>query len=473
MTPRCKKAFDLVYSLQIDSARKTIANARDTDPGNLAYILIDDYADMVELLVSEDEVLYKNSAEKQEQRIAAIIDDGSFWPVYVQAEIYLHWSINKARFGDLLSAGMDLNRAYRLLEKLKKKYPEQYIVNKSLGPLHAALGTIPDEYAWLLQMLGFKGTIPQGIGELRLFISKAESDTVISAFRKEGLLFMTALVQHLAADDNKLSSMIKLLSAQKPKENPIVAYFYTSACMRLGRNEEALDILLENHFAEDAIPFPFLDYQCGLCLLNKMQFPAAQHYFGRFLKTHKGKSYRKATYQKLAWISLLNQQPEQYAKYMEFLRMASNSLSDEDKQAEAEAARKEIPNTTLLKARLLFDGGYYKEALTAITSEPMSSVCRNKDEQAEYSYRTARIFDRLNMEDKALLSYNLTLSMAQGMRHYYAASAALHMALIYENREDYAKAKELFNQCLSMKGHTYKSSLDQKARAGLQRISVH
>ena len=46
----------------------------------------------------------------------------------------------------------------------------------------------------------------------------------------------------------------------------------------------------------------------------------------------------------------------------------------------------------------------------------------------------------------------------------------LELGIIYENRKDYAKAKSYFEKTMDMKNDEYRSSIKQKAKAGLKRI---
>ena len=85
--------------------------------------------------------------------------------------------------------------------------------------------------------------------------------------------------------------------------------------------------------------------------------------FNNYVKLYKGNSFIKAAYQKMAWTELLKSDTAGYRKWMSLLLTKGNNFTDEDKQAEKEAQSKTIPNVYLLKARILFDGGNYKEAL--------------------------------------------------------------------------------------------------------------
>jgi hypothetical protein len=65
----------------------------------------------------------------------------------------------------------EIKAAYKDLNSNTKKFPNFILNKKSMGVLHAAIGTIPDEYRWGVSWLGgMDGTIDQGIRELESVI---------------------------------------------------------------------------------------------------------------------------------------------------------------------------------------------------------------------------------------------------------------------------------------------------------------
>jgi hypothetical protein len=65
--------------------------------------------------------------------------------------------------------------------------------------------------------------------------------------------------------------------------------------------------------------------------------------------------------------------------------------------------------------------------------------------------------------------YLLSIKLGEGRTEYYAARAALQIGLIYEKEGRKDLALKYFRQCIAMKDHDYKDSLDQKAKAGIER----
>ena len=60
--------------------------------------------------------------------------------------------------------------------------------------------------------------------------------------------------------------------------------------------------------------------------------------------------------------------------------------------------------------------------------------------------------------------------MVQQSPYYFAANAALQLGIIYEKQADFKKAAEYYELAQSMENVEYKNSINQKAKAGLNRI---
>ncbi|HLP20279.1 MAG TPA: hypothetical protein VK174_08260, partial [Chitinophagales bacterium] len=140
-----------------------------------------------------------------------------------------------------------------------------------------------------------------------------------------------------------------------------------------------------------------------------------------------------------------------------------------DKQALKEATAGIMPNISLLRARLLFDGGYYERAATEMNKISENGF-KTVEEQTEYFYRTGRIYDEWNKKDSALALYSKAIEKGKDLPRYFAANSAFETGKIYEQRGNKEKATEFYNLCLSFENHEYKNGLDQKAKAGLNRL---
>ncbi|MFV7789199.1 hypothetical protein, partial [Enterococcus faecium] len=106
----------------------------------------------------------------------------------------------------------------------------------------------------------------------------------------------------------------------------------------------------------------------------------------------------------------------------------------------------------LLKARLLNDGGYLTDAYKLLSGKTDDDFPK-EEEKLEFAYRVARILDDLNKPDDAIRNYLIAIRIGENRKEYYAARAALQIAMIYENRNQKKLAISYYQKCLNMDDH--------------------
>jgi hypothetical protein len=186
----------------------------------------------------------------------------------------------------------------------------------------------------------------------------------------------------------------------------------------------------------------------------------------KYLQQHKGRHYLKEASQKLSWHYLLQGNAMKYAQYQTNIKNIGYAQVEGDKQAAKEAKKTDVPNLLLLKARLLFDGAYYRKALEAL--EGFST--KLSKEELEYTYRKGRIHHRLSQTNQAIVEYQKTIDAGKNSTEYFACNAALQMGILYEGMANTSQAMNYYKLCLSMQPDEYKNGLHQKAKAGLSRL---
>ena len=88
----------------------------------------------------------------------------------------------------------------------------------------------------------------------------------------------------------------------------------------------------------------------------------------------------------------------------------------------------------------------------------------------EYFYRKGRIYDEMQNISLAKEKYQKTIDLGRNANYFFAAKSALQLGLIHEKNGNNTKAIYFFNECMAMENHEYEQSLEQKAKAGLNRI---
>ncbi len=384
---------------------------------------------------------------------------------FVQAELLLLQVMLHAQQQATLSAAIDLRSCRSLIEKNAKTFPS-FLPNAMIsGAVESVLGAVPVNYQWLLKLVGWEGDVEKGMSSMITCLRRLP-DSPYESYTDEVLFLVGSL--HNATTPDRLPDPILMQRLQERyPTNELLKYVYTGLLMKQGKNDAALAVLMTPSDVSASIKLPLLQYRRGLALLRKLDDRAGQEFL-TFLRTNSNGNCVKAAWQKMAWWSLLKNDRYGYDRYMKYCIQYGRSLIDEDKAALREAESGSVPNIILLRSRLLFDGGYYRQAMQSIVGVPADSFPTEKD-KLELTYRFARILDAMERKDQAIFYYKLTLKNGQAYTTYFAANSALLLGNIYEKRGNREMAKAYYNDCLSMRNHDYQNSIDQKARAGLQR----
>jgi hypothetical protein len=466
---KISEAYDKIQHLQLNEAKTILQNLRQTQPNNLAIVHLEDYQDFFRLYLSENESELGTYKKRLDERLTALQKGNPDSPyyLYVQADVLLHWALLKIKFGDYLATFNAAGRAYRLLKRNQEKFPAFMPNYKNLGLLHALAGTIPDQYRWGAKLLGgLSGTIEQGKQELEKVLVHAEKNGNFF-FAEESVVMYAMLLLYLANEPDAAWQACEKHQLQ-PNSNPVHCFTKATIALRSGRNDEAIQILSKRNINPGEAAFPYLDFLLGLAKIRRLDVEANQA-FQRFLQHFKGQNYIKEAYQKLAWIALLQGDKTTYQNYMKRCLEKGQSTYGADEHAQAEAEMGQPPNTILLKARLLFDGGYYQKAHDLLKEKEDKDFFTERL-RLEYNYRLGRILHGLKRYPEALLQYQKTLQQGAQSTEYYACNAALQAGLLCEKRRQHDSARHYFKRCLQLQPREYKNSLHQAAKAGLNRI---
>jgi tetratricopeptide (TPR) repeat protein len=461
--------------MKFEEAKQYLELEKKTLPSNRIPVYLDNYLDFLTLFIDENPDQFKELNRNEYIRLKFLeqADAGSPYYRFCLAQVRLQWAFVRLKFGEYITAVTDIKRASDLLETNQELYP-QFLLNYSgLAIIHTISGLVPDQYKWLSNLLGFDGSVEQGTAEFMRITNYSGDDGVFKMFQPEILFYLTFITVNLRKDKSEALRVLNLYNQSADsieyRKNPLMVFSMTSILLKNGFNDKAIALLSGHPNTPDRFPIHYLDYMMGLAMLNRLD-PEAGSYFSGFINSFHGLTYIKSAYQKLAWSYLLMGNMQKYHDCMNRIIDNGTEIVDEDRQALSEANKKEIPNITLLKARLLFDGGYYDKAIHELLDKSLKEFIMTKKDLVEYAYRMGRIYHEMANFPKAFEYYRQTISQGSGQPWYFAANAALQMGIIYENSGNKEEAEKYYRLCLSMHYDEYKNSLSQKAKAGLKRV---
>ncbi|MBK7967271.1 MAG: tetratricopeptide repeat protein [Bacteroidetes bacterium] len=310
----------------------------------------------------------------------------------------------------------------------------------------------------------------QGLGELKKLLASTYRQEEYAYMRDETIMILTFLELNLGKDkDNELIRK-RFYPVKDIEHKPLLLFSKSIFHFAAAENDSVIDLLSQSRKVVKHQPLHYLHFMEANARLYNTDF-TAEALYNSYLQSYKGSTYIMSARQRIAWIHLLKGDEAGYNKNIAHCKPNSKSeeLTDEDKAAIKEADSKETPNPLLLKARLLFDGGYYPRALNELAGKSLTHFQGIKA-QLEFTYRLARIFDKMEKNDKAEQLYEITYKSGLHQKYYYSASAALHLAQLYEEQGNKEKAVEFYKKTLALREHDYQNSIDQKAKAGLGRL---
>jgi len=466
-TPAIKEAYGLVSTLRFDQAKEKIDYIKQTEPENLLVYHVENYIDFFTIFINEEEKEYERLEKNKKERLKKITsgDEDSPYYLFTKAEINLQWATVRLKFGERATPLLEVYRAYRLLEKNTEKFPDFIENKKSLSIIHAIGESIP---GYVRSAFRVKGSIEQGTSEIDEVVRYSEHSDFM--FKDEAYAIYAYILFY---QNNMRKEAFDLLfnADLDHSQSPLLCFLKANIAQKNGYTELALKILEERPKGEEFFPFPYLDFMYGKFKLYTLDGSSKQ-YMNKFVENFEGRHFIKEAYQKMAWYELAhNEDIFAYKKYMKLCQEQGYALVDEDKQALKESEEKTIPNIDLLRARLLFDGGYYSKAYSWLAQKSFRFT-KGDAEQLEFNYRMGRISHELKNFPDAIEYYVYAIQHGEALKSFMACNAALQVGIILEDQRKFKQAKNYFEKCLDLSPSEYKTSLHQKAKSGLERIKA-
>jgi hypothetical protein len=464
----CLKAYQNIFELKLGLAKQIIAAEKKIHPNNSIVPLLENYADYFYLITNPNKAEFDRLEGFKNTRIDQIADDDKASPyyLYAQAEINLQWALIRGRNGSYYVAAREINKANSLLQQNAKKFPNFHLNLKGLGLINAVLGSLPDGILKsTLATFGVTGNTQNGLAMLEKLADNLPKSNY-APFYEEVVFYYAYVLSDVVHSPSAYAKTMKY-TARISDTSLLKIYLEAYVCARNNHTDEAIKILDNRPIASSYQSFPYLDYLMGIAKLNKLDFTATS-YFNKFLASNKGMLYIKDAYLHLGWISLLKGNDTTFRTYLTKVRNNGYASNEKDKQALNEA-NSPAPHSNLLKARLLYDGGYLTKSLSFLSNVQADDFKTAKD-KAEYYYRFGRVNDDLANDATALTSYQQSINLGKDLKYYYAAKSAMLMGKIYEKLKNSTKAKQSYNLAIAMKDHEFENSIENDAKQGLRRL---
>jgi tetratricopeptide (TPR) repeat protein len=483
-----------IFDLQFERADSLMDISSELFPEAPGNIYLRGYRQFLDVLIEGGRPGFEALLEENGQRIETLREAARSYPVSFSylSTIHLQSSVLCAYHGENFRAARHYYYAYHYLRQSEEKNAGNPLNYRNRGLITLISGSVPEEYGWMLRVLGIRGDIAQGLGYLQEYYT-ATSGTD----RLEACLLLRFALQTLDHGEKVVDEILKgagndpvhqVRDYRHPGNGDFgetgaeTLYRYANALEDLGagRSNDVVEELQDYLQAAGEKAFPYLDLLLGEAMLNALDTGALVP-LESFINRYNGEHYRHYTWHKISWDYALIGKWDRYEATRQKVLQCGEPYLDADRQALSEAQDTLPLNIVLLKARLLFDGGDYRKALEQL-EVPEELTARgerdslpqiplsNKRDSIEYRYRLARIYDRLGDTERAVRYYEQVLAEDTGTGWYFAPNSALHLGMIHEASGDTEKALAYYRECLKINKSAYKMSIDYKARQGVRRM---
>ncbi len=469
----CRLAYINFMSLHFEEGNDHILAEKKANPGNLLAEYISDYADCIPLLMNCDADEYKLRAAHFDDRVKTLEkgDRNSPWCRFCLAGIYLHKAIVNTRFGEQYHAALNFRKSFTLLEENEHLFPDFEYNRVFTGLEEAVVGALPGNYKWLASVFGLKGNITKGTALLAAFVNRHTSAQPIYA---EAVLYYAFTRFYLLSEQKETWALLNS-PAFSTQSNLLNTFVKVNIALDYHKSDAAIETLRAAASSPEYGKYPIFNYQFGCALLTRLDTMCTNYFYSYQQKTKSG-LYIKDAWQKMAFGWYANGNDAKATYCMNQVITRGGTKLDADKQALRFAKIKTWPQKNILQARLLIDGGYNDQAITILNS---IAVCEIKfpGDKAEYYFRLGRAYqarydDSGRKENfvSAINNYADASATGKGRPEQYAARAALQEGKMFEQIGMNKEALNKYHECLDMPAHDFQNSIDQQAKAGINRI---
>ncbi len=377
-------------------------------------------------------------------------DEDRFHLMYVTLLIQqsiLHWSNE-----DYTSGIRSFYKAHRLFAKTDSSHfsNDYQKLNGLFNVLHSQ---VPDQYRFWTSLLGINGDADTGFQLLNNFMHTAHSH---KGSTQEAMVLYSYCLLKFGSPTN--ADVINLIHTTKHEHGPLLSFVVASLTVKNQLGDEGL-CYLETVPETDFQAFPLLFHIKGRLLLNQLDSTAI-HALQRFRTIFKGQSFRTDALMREAWWWHIHLDTGKRDSMMKLAERQEKLPTSNDKQAKKELTTLKDEPVALLKARLLFDGGYYERARLLLSST--NAVALSDYYLPEYHYRLGRVHQALKKHQEALLSFDKVIALCQDDKRYIGPYAALEAASIAFHLNDRERTKQYLKMSELLNTGLYKSDINAK-----------
>lgn len=461
-----------MMAFRIDAAEATFETLL-RDPGNDEAALYHLAAvAFITAMFEQNEPVYSAFFERSDALLDLIDDrddrDGSAWLYFFDAENYLMRAFVHGRKGNFLRSAVSAREAYEIYLDALRADPTLIDAESGVGLLKAMIGATPPAYKKFLSMLGYTGTIEEGVRLLDHASGKARYNG------NQAALFRDLTRVYMNKDRHEATEHLGVM--YRENKNPATGLMYAFALRYSRKPAEAVDVAREGIRIGEGSEFmqvPFLYFHLGSALFSLNRFEEAVSELDHYVRVFKGESYMATAQVRLGLsLEMLGRREEAELVYQQ---IEAPTEFDIDVAAEREAgdllANPLSENRkTLLRGRNAVSSGRWEEALAWLEPVFFGPDADDAD-QTEAAYWLGRAHHVAGNLEEAATKYAYVRTHPARKDLRWLPWATYYLGRIRETENRPKDAEKLFKEVLDHKSdYDYRKSLRRNARLAIDRL---
>lgn len=394
----------------------------------------------------------------------------ALWCTYMDAEAHLHRAIIWGKMERYVRAALAARGAYKRYDALLVADSTFYDAYGGMGLFHVMIGSLPSSYQRLLGILGYRGSVPQGLAELQVAMRH-------SRYAAKQARTIYALTDLLLNNGKKGGvEMLAALSEAHP-ESPLFRYLYGYALLATRHAEAAEEQLRVAHQLGTTSEHFFVDYAefyLAQSLFHQNRFEEAIPFYRHYVERHQGLALRAVAFLELGLsLEMVGRRDQALAYYQQ---AQTDREFDSDLYARRLATRRLATPMGPMEKRLLlgrnaYDAGRYDAAIDHLNPVRGAGTTAQR---AEAAYRMGRVYQARGALDQALEAYQYVIDHpSPEPTARWTPWAQYYIGEIHAQRGQPAAARAAYEAALAYDGEfDYYQSLEQQARVGLAELQA-
>lgn len=461
---RQARAMMMELRLQEAENRLVVLDRRGADAAAMHHLGV---VSLMKGLLTDEEENFTDFFERSDELKRILKDEpNSVWREFLHAENELNRALAHAKLGQTWRAAMAGRSAYGAFEALQKAHPGFPETYKGLGMLKLSIGTLSGGYRKVLGLLGYSGSVADGIALLRRAYEESEFG------REEAGIYLALLIAQVERSSEEPVRLLAELHRERPS-SPLLSFLHGYMLLHHRHAEEAEQVLrpLVRETGERRIEYA--RFYLAQALFVQDRFEESIPHFRTYLEEHEGRSLRaQATLGLGLALEMSGNRDEAVKRY----RRVDDSRGHETDLAAGREARQRLEQPiegnarTLLLARNAFDSGR-SEVAVILLSPLLRDQGTTAAERAEAAYRLGRACQAMGRDEEALAWYAQGAVNSEFIEGRWAPWGHFYRAEILAKRGNPNRARSEYERAVSF-GHEYdfKTALHSSVRAALELI---